>query len=254
MTAPTRGTSQAVNPADLNLYHRNPRIGNVEAIKESLVSHGQYKPIVVNKGTHTGRENEVLAGNHTLKAIRDLAEEHPDDERWQEVDIWEVDVDDDRAARIVVADNRTSDLGQTDDEALLELLQEMDGLEGTGYEDDDIDDLIALLQESEDYEEEEAEKPQYDEGLSASHSDDDKAETYAERGTRMFVLSFPYAQYSWVAEKLEEYSKEHDDCGDTNTEILLHMLTKFSGEEPPEVSAEEEDEDDDEDGFDNYDE
>lgn len=149
-TAPT-GTSKTAHPADLNLFHRNPRVGNVDVIKASLRAHSQYKPILVNKGTHTGRPSEVLAGNHTLKAIRDLAEEHPDDERWQSVLTWEIDVDDDRANRIVVADNRTSELGGTDEEALLELLEEIDDdLLGTGYDDDDLSLLMKKLRTDED--------------------------------------------------------------------------------------------------------
>lgn len=142
------GTTRKVHPADLNLFHKNPRVGNVDVIKGSLRAHSQYKPVLVNKGTHTGRPNEVLAGNHTIKAIRDLAEEFPEDERWQNVDVWEIDVDDDRAARIVVADNRTSELGSTDDETLLELLTKLNdseaGLEGTAYEEYDLSALDYL--------------------------------------------------------------------------------------------------------------
>lgn len=136
------GSGRKVHPSELSLYFKNPRVGNVDVIKGSLRAHSQYKPVLVNKGTHTGRANEVLAGNHTIKAIRDLAEEFPDDERWQNVDIWEIDVDDDRAARIVVADNRTAELGHTDSDALADLLSELDGLEGTGYTDDDFEDLL----------------------------------------------------------------------------------------------------------------
>ncbi|WP_233717036.1 hypothetical protein [Mycolicibacterium vinylchloridicum] len=41
----------------------------MDAIAESLSqSYGQYRTIVVNKGTLTGRPNEVLAGDHTLMA------------------------------------------------------------------------------------------------------------------------------------------------------------------------------------------
>ncbi|MDX3097732.1 hypothetical protein PV417_24845 [Streptomyces sp. ME19-03-3] len=42
--------------------HPNPRTGDVDAIAESLRVNGRYKAIVVNRGTHTGRPNEVLAG------------------------------------------------------------------------------------------------------------------------------------------------------------------------------------------------
>ena len=57
---------------DLAPYHRNPRRGDVKAIARSLETNGQYRPIVVNLGTHTGRPNEVLAGNHTLAGAKHL--------------------------------------------------------------------------------------------------------------------------------------------------------------------------------------
>lgn len=126
------GTPERVPLTDLNLYHKNPRVGDTQAIKGSIVANGIFRPVVVNKGTYTDKPNEILAGNHTVKAIRELAEEHPDDARWQHVDVWMVDVDAERAARIVLADNRTADLGSYDNEELLGLLDMMDGdLDGT---------------------------------------------------------------------------------------------------------------------------
>ena len=139
------GNLEAHRPAELALHHRNPRQGNIAAIAGSLRANGQYKPIVVNRGTHTGRPMEVLAGNHTLMAIRNLAETHPSDDRWASVDCWVIDVDDDRATRIVAADNRTSELGTFDDRLLAELLGELDDLEGTGYTDSDLDELVDSL-------------------------------------------------------------------------------------------------------------
>lgn len=134
------GTPERVPLTDLNLYHKNPRVGDTQAIKGSIVANGIFRPVVVNRGTYTGKPNEILAGNHTVKAIRELAEEHPDDVRWQHVDVWMVDVDSERAARIVLADNRTADLGSYDDTTLLDLLDSVDhDLEGTGYIDDDLD-------------------------------------------------------------------------------------------------------------------
>lgn len=137
------GTQESHHPADLALFHKNPRVGDVDAITGSLRANGQYKPLVVNRGTHTGRSMEVIAGNHTLKAIRGLAETYPDDDRWQSVDCWVIDVDDDRAARIVAADNRTSELGGFDVDLLTDLLEDMTDLEGTGYTDDDLVELMA---------------------------------------------------------------------------------------------------------------
>lgn len=122
---------------DLRTYHRNPRRGNTVVIAQSLTVNGQYRPIVVNAGTHTGRPNEVLAGNHTLMAARDLG--------WSSVAAVTVDVDEDQAARIVAADNRTADLGEYDDRLLLELLADLPDLDGTGYDEGDLADLERVL-------------------------------------------------------------------------------------------------------------
>lgn len=126
------GSTTAIPPHDLHTFHQNARVGDVPAIAGSLRTLGQYRPIVVNIGTHTGRPNEVLAGNHTLKAIRYLAETYPDDERWSSVLVHWGDWDEDECTKIVLADNRTAELGGYDDTVLLGLLGSVD-LEGTGY-------------------------------------------------------------------------------------------------------------------------
>jgi hypothetical protein len=130
-------TVEAVPVGELHTYYRNPRRGNTTVIAQSLKAHGQYKAITVNRGTHTGREDEVLAGNHTLMAARDLG--------WDTIDVSYVDVDDDEAARIVAIDNRSSDLAENDDRLLLELLATLPNLDGTGYDPGDVAALEALL-------------------------------------------------------------------------------------------------------------
>jgi DNA modification methylase len=114
----------------LQPYHKNPRRGDTKAIADSLRTNGQYRPIVVNLGTRTGRENEILAGNHTYFAAEQL--------RWSTIQVSTVDVDDVGAARIVAADNRTADLGSYDNLVLAELLAGLPDLEGTGYSDNEL--------------------------------------------------------------------------------------------------------------------
>lgn len=117
---------------DTLLEHpRNARIGDVDAIAESLQAHGAYKPLIVQKSTR-----QVLAGNHTLQAMRRLG--------WTEADVVVLDVDDEEALRILLIDNRSSDASAYDDELLVELLQELPDLTGTGYTEDDLDDLLAM--------------------------------------------------------------------------------------------------------------
>jgi ParB-like nuclease family protein len=130
-------------PVDqLSPYYRNAHQGNVARIRASLREHGQFKPVVVNLGTHTGRPHEVLCGSHTLLAARA--------ENWPELDAVVVDVDDERAAKINLVDNprpnRPDDLDY-DDQLLLELLTDLPDLFGTGYEPDDVANLEALLDE-----------------------------------------------------------------------------------------------------------
>lgn len=115
--------------AGLQHYGKNPRKGDVAAIAHSLEVNGQYKPIVVRTGTM-----EVLAGNHTLKAARELG--------WDQIAATFVDVDDDRAARIVLVDNRTNDLATYDDAELQALLASLPDVDGTGFSQDDLDAMI----------------------------------------------------------------------------------------------------------------
>lgn len=139
------GNPETLPITDLHLYDRNPRMGDVQAIKSSMLANGIFRPIVVNKGTHTGKPNQVLAGNHSLKAMRELASDNPDDARWSMVNVWMVDVDEDHAAKIVLADNRTADLGSYDNEELIGLMEGLQGnLDGTGYDEDDLAILLDL--------------------------------------------------------------------------------------------------------------
>jgi hypothetical protein len=118
-------------------HPRNVRQGDVGAISQSLEHNGQYRPIVVQKTT-----NHILAGNHTWKAAQALG--------WKKIAVTFVDVDDERALRILLADNKTNDLATYDDNQLAGLLQELSeteqGLLGTVFDGDDLDQLLADLE------------------------------------------------------------------------------------------------------------
>lgn len=132
MDANIRVNTEQVSITDLKPYPRNPRRGDVEEIAKSLEVNGQYKPIVANR-----RDGAILAGNHTWRAARSLG--------WKTIAVSWVDVDEDEAARIVLADNRTSDMSIYDDSKLLELLQSLPDLKGTGFTEVDIDQLNSLF-------------------------------------------------------------------------------------------------------------
>jgi len=122
---------EAVQP-----HPRNPRQGDVAAIVESIRANGFVAPLLVQQSTAY-----ILAGNHRWLAAREIG--------MAEVPVIWLDVDDDRALRILLADNRTSDVATYDDPKLASLLQEIltdtGTLEGTGFDGDALDELLASL-------------------------------------------------------------------------------------------------------------
>jgi len=206
--------------AELHTYHRNPRVGNVAAIRQSLRVNSQYKPIVVNAGTYTGRPNEVLAGNHTLIGARE--------EGWETIQGVTVDVDEDQAGRIVAADNRTSDLGSYDDRLLAELLEDLPDLDGTGYDPGDLDDLRAKLEELADP----ATGGSPDDNVQQFKSLEEKYDSYETSDKRIVLLAYEGAQYVWVVDKLADLGKQYGV--DTNAECVLKLIEAATSDHAPE--------------------
>lgn len=110
-------------------HPRNPRRAATDTIAQSIAANGFYGQIVAQRST-----GFILAGNHRwLAAKRAGAKRIP---------VTWVDVSDDHALRILLADNRSSDLAEYDDEALVALLQDLETLTGTGYDDAALDELM----------------------------------------------------------------------------------------------------------------
>jgi len=137
MTATAPGiinqNAELVDVATLQRHPANPRKGDLAAVVESIETNGFFGFIVAQVSTR-----HVIAGNHRLMAAKQLGiDEVPT--------VW-VDVDDEQAMRILLADNRTSDLATYDNDQLEALLTELAGsdlgLIGTGYDDEDLDRLL----------------------------------------------------------------------------------------------------------------
>lgn len=142
--------TEMVDLSLLSVYYKNPRIGNVDEIAKSLHLNKQFKPIVVNVGTKTGRKYEVLAGNHTLMAAKKELEWQEGGrffkkEPWTKLYAAFVDVTEDEAKKIVLADNKIADYGGFDDKLLAQLFAELPDTIGTGYHSDEIDKIVASL-------------------------------------------------------------------------------------------------------------
>jgi len=124
--------AQTVTLSSIKPHPANARRGDIDLIAQSLAHHGQYKPIVVNRET-----KQILAGNHTYKAAKKLG--------WKSIAVVWVDADEPTSRRIMLADNRTSDLAHYDEPVLRALLEELPNLDGTGFTPDDLANLTDII-------------------------------------------------------------------------------------------------------------
>lgn len=116
---------ETVELKSLKTHPKNARRrSNVDDLKKSLLVNSQYKPLIVNK-----RNNYIVAGNHTFQAMEALG--------WRECHVVFLDLSEAEELRILAVDNRSSDVGFYDIDALDELqrqLEAMGALEGSGFE------------------------------------------------------------------------------------------------------------------------
>jgi ParB-like chromosome segregation protein Spo0J len=105
---------------------------SIKAIADSLANFGQRKPIVIDKN------NTVVAGNGTLQAGIFLG--------WKELECVDIPADwsDEKIKAFAIADNRTHDLSEFDDDILLDTLKSLNEfeLEVTGFSQAELNDLI----------------------------------------------------------------------------------------------------------------
>lgn len=182
-TLPAVATQQ-VERVELHELHEHPsnaRKHDLAVITRSLEGLGQYRPIVVNRGTKTGRANEILAGHGTVKAAAALG--------WPTIDIVRVDVDEQTATNILLVDNRASDLAEYDDRLLVELLASLDDISLTGYEPDDYDELVRSLGEIDEH-------------------DLDEGDADTDQGERIFGIAIECQTEQQQAKLLERFTAE----------------------------------------------
>jgi DNA modification methylase len=85
---------------------------NLSAIIDSLRAFGQQKPIVVDA------RGVVIAGNGTLEAAKRLG--------WEEIAVVRTELDPTQATAFGIADNRTAELAEWDEDVLVSLLDSLD--------------------------------------------------------------------------------------------------------------------------------
>jgi ParB-like chromosome segregation protein Spo0J len=122
----TKITELSLDPSNVRKHSRR----NLDAIKASLRKFGQQKPIVVDaKGI-------VLAGNGTLTAAQELG--------WTEIQIVRTELEGVEAIMFAIADNRTAELAEWEEDKLSQVLQSLkvedaDLLAATGYDAAEVD-------------------------------------------------------------------------------------------------------------------
>ncbi len=113
-------------------YPGNARRGNHPTIRASLTAHGQYKPLLAQRST-----GYLVVGNNTVAVMRDMG--------WTHVAVLHLDLDDDAARRLLLVDNRSSDIAEDDTAALVELLAGLPEFDGSGWTALDLDGLLAEM-------------------------------------------------------------------------------------------------------------
>lgn len=120
----------------LTPHPKNANEGDVGAVIESISTNGWYGDIKV-----CARTNTILMGHTRVRALVELGDTHV-----PKVDF--LDVDEATALRLVYADNRATRLGVDNKAKLIDgltYLAEIDGLLGSLYTGDDLDQLISEL-------------------------------------------------------------------------------------------------------------
>lgn len=163
--------------------------GDVGRIFEAIKRYGYNRTVSV------WTDNVVMAGNHTMKALKLLrlnGVQPPGKSIIQQGDKWYVQytdmshLDESEALGYAIADNRLASMATHDDDRLLDYLLQIqerggdDALLATGYDDDALEYLMGLYAEN---------QPEFDGGGAAGSSGDDLGAVPApEANIKMFQL------------------------------------------------------------------
>lgn len=174
-------SKQHLVPIDaVDEYPDNPRRGDTKALKDSIARNGFYGVLIAQRSS-----GFILAGNHRLRVLREMGA--------TEVPVMFIDCTDEDAKRIVLADNRTSDLAFYDDPTLFKLLQDLEGdLAGTGYDRASYELLLQGLEGEEILG-----------GIAQGYSPEEREAAYIDSEVRSIILPYGGDQYDEVAGNLQ---------------------------------------------------
>ncbi|MEU6783403.1 ParB N-terminal domain-containing protein [Nonomuraea angiospora] len=146
---------------ELEPHPDNPHQGDVDRIAGSIKRFGFYGSVVVQSS-----RMRIIAGEHRWRGATKAG--------LKKIPAVVLDVDDDAALRILLADNRLGEFGGYDDTKLVELLQGLPELDGTGWRDEDLADLLDDLAGEVEVIADEAATPQPPTRPAPAQADDDQ--------------------------------------------------------------------------------
>lgn len=221
--------TQYIAIENLKTWERNYRQGDVGAIVQSLQRFG------FNGALRVWNNNTIIAGNHTLLALRecyragyDLSGEGVQYAPDGSLSVLCVDashLNENEAQAFAIADNRTSELAYNDTGNLAELLQEVANYDdtlllATGYDGDDLD---ALLKDNMP-----TGFPAYDEGVGGGERGKNVEESYdvfANSVVKQIVLIFGASEFDALVPRLKAL---RDVLGvENNTDLFMRLLEYY---------------------------
>lgn len=128
---------QLVDVAKLKPHPENPRQGDESVIEESIETNGFFGAVLAQRSS-----SHILVGNHRWKVAREKGA--------TVIPVLWVDVDDDRARRIMLVENASNDAAGYDSQRLadvLRLLAETEsGHAGTGFGADQVAEILSAAE------------------------------------------------------------------------------------------------------------
>lgn len=230
---------QNIKHEDVELWRvrnhpRNPNQGDFGAIYTLIKENGFYGELIVQveewhevDGKQEPFKGVILAGNHRKDAAEELG--------YQKLPVAWVDVPEVVQKRILLGDNRASDLRDYDQQGVAEILTEVyeeeGNLEGTGYDEDDLDQINADLE--------------FDEEIGALSGTEERQwspeeryeKQYMSTDLRQIIVVMHQEEYRWALGILKDMHDLEPEV-ETNTHAILMLLRQWR-EEHPDANTEE---------------
>lgn len=203
-----KGASYAVEMVAIELLSEDPANArkhgdkNVDAIVASLRRFGQQKPIVID------RNNVVRAGNGTLQAARVLG--------WQSIACYRSKLAGAEMAAYAIADNRTAELAEWDEEILRATLEglavdDVELLEAAGYTEDELSQMAI-------------------DAMASIDPGDDEDDTNGEQMDESVTVSFPVTVEQEVVFRRAVSAAKKTLNADSTGDAVIKIMEAWNGE------------------------